>query len=219
MKNNGIATITGVDRNTLFKIVPAFAKQLASTVLLYILGALAVFLLGMACVYKAGLQPLHIPQIFKIVLILLVAAVYGAFSFIYGFVMAALSTLRTVAGITVDFISDYINRLQNSVAGPADKAALDAAILNLKLAYKDNRASAIASALAAFILYFVARSVKKVLLKNIRKGGVTFAKLFAGNAALAAAVFFNLKFILTVLLVCGYVAGAVLLLIPLFLML
>ncbi|MGB2579007.1 diacylglycerol kinase [Elusimicrobium simillimum] len=209
--------------NLFYKIIQTFAKHLVTVVLPYIFGSMGVFFIGVMFVYKFGITPLEIAAGFKLCMLAVLCVFYLPFSFVYGILMAGLSTLVAIAGVLEGVITDFVDRLKATVERHVSsmddglpktqaKIILNASIKEVVQTYKDNKSSSAAKAISIFILSFIIYAVRIVLFGKVKQATgaeVSLGLIFAGKAALVGAVFFNLKLVAKFVLALGYLFGLI----------
>ncbi|WP_424244076.1 hypothetical protein Dip510_001266 [Elusimicrobium posterum] len=214
--------------NSFYNIVAAFAKHLATVILPYIIGSMAVFLGGLYALYTYGIAPAVEYGWLRILIIILLVIIYGAFSFFYGVVMAGLSTLKSIGTMFEDFLNEFVakvkasfekkvNNMQDGIPKTQAKILLNRSFKEVVQTYKDNKASSSFKAITVFILSFVVFVTGKMLIGRFKEtSGLEIGPglIFAGGATLVGAVFFNLNLFATFLLAMGYCFGLAVVVLP-----
>ncbi len=204
--------------------VRGVADILRRVFLPHLLAGLGLFALMAYVSYQTFLVPLSVPTAFKNSLAVVFFFIYAIAIFGYMLVAASVFALRLACITWEDFIDDTLNQVQEKMISHLDSlndsVAKDQAKVLVRGSVREvyestRRSSTLPRWLITVTLGTLMLAVRAVLTARILKlAGTTIkvSKIFAGKATLVGAVFLNLRFFSSLLLILVYGLGGIVLL-------
>ncbi len=210
-------------QNGLFLQAMQVAFSIFKTVFLpHIVAGMVLFLLATYVTYHFLIAPLFVSVWLNNLLLILCVAVYGSVVFGYCLLTAFVCTLRKACVAWEEFLEQIFDKVKESIVAKLDhfqdglpkdqaKIIIRGSVREVVKQFKPESLSAVGKWLVAFVLGCITLAMRSVMIANVvRLSGktVNFAKLFAGKATLVGAIFLNLRFFATLLLIVLYGIGA-----------
>lgn len=220
MENNASSSAA---KNYLADAANAFFVHLASVVLPFIMGGAGVCVVWSFFVFK--LQYATGAQFWGALFLSAGITFAGAAC---GFLLASVSTLKSIVGLVEKVCSSVLDSVQDNMRAHVsgmDKGItrsqmeilLSSSLSEVKKTYRDTRAHGLAKAVLILILSISTWLTGRVLLGRLKEMSgmeLTLGVLFANKFVIAAAVFFNLRLLLTLLQIFWCVIAVLILALP-----
>ncbi len=187
----------------------------------HLAAGLGLFLMTSYVTYAFGLAPAGFPSWVENGLAAGLFVVYGAAAFLYAMLTACVFALRAACATWDAFIEDLLTQVKEKVASKIDnmneglakdqaKVVVAGSVREVAALFAGYERTSVLRWLSAVLLGVLTLALRSVLLARIVKISgqtVNLAKLFAGRATLAGAVFLNLRLFATLALWGLYAAG------------
>lgn len=179
------------------------------------------FVLVSYVTYAYLLSPIKTGAFFAIACVLCVA-IYGAIALFLSVLGACMFSLRRACVAWEEFLEQLLdqvketalaklNHLNDGIPKEQAKIVITGSVRETVRSFRPQSLSAVGNWTVAFILGCIVLAMRSVLIsKVIKYSGKTvhLTKIFAGRATLVGAIFLNLRFFSTLLLILLYVASA-----------
>jgi len=196
----------------------------------HIMAGLAVFLLITYVSYACLIEPLHVPDTVRGILLVACVGIYGAVAFGYSLLTSFVFALYKACVAWSELLEKLfdqvkaktiarLNNMNDGITKDQAKVAVLGSVREVVAQFKPSSIPAMAKWLVSFGIGCIILAMRSVLVAKIVKFSgktINIGKLFAGRATLAGAVFLNLRFFSTLLLFVLYVGGVFLITINLF---
>ncbi len=218
-----VSTEASAQKSSLVTAANAFFKHMATVVLPFIFGSVAVVLVWAYFVF--GMRNLEGYQFGLAVLGILF---FGSLAFIFGLFMAFLSSLKKIAVYVEDFASELIAKLKAKMAEKVSsmdegltkqqaEVLLKSTLKDIRATYKETKATGAGKAVLILILSLTTWLVGKVLVGRIKEASgmdISVGLLFASPVIIVSAVFFNMRALLTLVQAFCFIIAILLMAVP-----
>lgn len=223
MKNKPSVPLSSADKQPglLAQGMRGFAAVLRKVFLPHLLAGMGLFLSAAYVSYQFCVAPLRLPGLMELAAAGVLFGVYGITAFLYSLLAACAFSVRSACVAWEEFIDKTVDQVKENIAlrienmneGLAKdqaKVLVSGSVREVMRSSGKRELKGFPHWLAAVFLGVVTLALRSVLIARIVKiSGTTvkLGKLFAGKAAIAGAVFLNLRLFSTLFLMLIYAFG------------
>lgn len=185
-----------------------------------------VFALVTYVTYAYLIAPIKMGPLLAAICVLSVMVLYGGMALSFSLLGACVFSLRKACVAWEEFLEQILDQVKETALAKLDhfndgipkeqaKIVITGSVRETVQSFRPQSLSAVGNWTVAFILGCIILAMRSVLIaKVIKYSGKTVhvAKIFAGRATLVGAIFLNLRFFSTLLLIFLYGTGAALVL-------
>ena len=176
---------------------------------------LGVFLLMTYATYLYLIVPMSMGEVWTLLCVLCCMVLYGSVALGLSLLMSCVFSLRKACVAWEEFLEEMLDQVKESALAKLDhfndgipkdqaKIVITGSVRETVQSFRPQSLSAVGNWLVAFVLGCLTLIMRSVLIAKVFKLSgktVQMAKLFAGRATLVGAIFLNLRFFSTLLLI------------------